>query len=56
LRTLPALGTFAVGGSTRRRYRALEQLIGAFLVFTTWLMSAGVGAGELIPSLKDVQR
>jgi amino acid transporter len=27
-------------------------LIGAFFVFTTWLMIAGVGAGQLIPSLK----
>jgi len=27
-------------------------LIGAFFVFTTWLMIAGVGAKELIPSLK----
>ena len=27
-------------------------MIGAFFVFTTWLMIAGVGAAELIPSLK----
>lgn len=27
-------------------------LIGGFFVFTTWLMIAGVGAAELIPSLK----
>lgn len=29
-------------------------LIGGFFVFTTWLMIAGVGANELIPSLKSL--
>lgn len=30
-------------------------LIGAFFVFTTWLMIAGVGAKDLIPSLKALK-